>query len=312
MNPKRLYTLSPECCERYKTQPDHFPGYAREKAIEYEHPPYIEKTTLRFWYNTQPDGYDTHWHDAQEIIIPLEEGYCVTVQDVIYSLEPGDILLVPPGCLHSLKGADTGSRFIFLLALNFFCQLEGFTKIRALLSQPVLITADNCPEIYGREISLIMEIASHYWSDNPVKQLYIYARMMDFYACYAEHHWKSAHLLPVPKSIPQAEELPQKINHLLGYLEQHYAEDISLDKAAQMAGLSRYYFTKVFKQHTNQTYYDYLSFLRIQAAEELLKDKSFAISDISAACGYTSISSFNRVFRKLKGTSPSEYRKYMH
>lgn len=312
MNPKHLFALSPDCRAQYQSQPDHFPGYIREKSIEYEHPPYIEKTTLRFWYNTQPDGYETHWHDAQEIIIPLEESYCVTAQDVVYHLAPGDILLIPPGCLHSIEESDAGSRFIFLLGLDFFCQLENFIQIRALLSQPVLISADSCPEIYEREISLIMEIAAHYWSDNPAKQLSIYARMMDFYACYAGYHWKCAQPLPASQSIPRSEDLPQKLNHLLAYLGQHYAENISLDEAAGMAGLSRYYFTRIFKQHTSQTYYDYLSFLRIQAAEELLKDRSRSIADISAACGYASISSFNRVFRKLKGVSPSEYRKYMH
>lgn len=310
MNPKHLFSLSPDRRERYQAQPDDFPGYIRETSIEYEQPPFIEKTALRFWYNTQPDVYDSHWHDAQEIIIPLEEGYCVTAQDIVYHLEPGDILLVPPGCLHSIKSPDTGSRFIFLLGLDFFCQLESFVQIRALLLHPVLINADNCPEIYEREISLIMEVAAHYWSKNPVKQLYIYARMLDFYACYAGQHWKNAHS-PASKSISKSDDLLQKLNRLLGYLELHYAENISLDKAAQITGLSRYYFTKIFKQHTGQTYYDYLSLLRIQAAEQMLKDKSLAIADISAACGYTSISSFNRIFRKLKGASPSEYRKYL-
>ena len=311
MNPKHLFTLNANCRRQYQTQPDQF-SYIREKAIEYERPPYLEKAALRFWYNTQPEGYETHWHDAQEIIVPLEEGYCVTVQDVVYSLEPGDILLIPPGCLHSIKGSNTGSRFIFLLEMDFFCRLESFAQVRALLSHPVLITADTYPEIYEREISLIMEIAAHYWSDNPVKQMYIYARMLELYACYAEHHWKNPHSLSTQSDAPQSEKLLQKLNSLMAYLEQHYAEAISLDHAAEMVGLSKYYFTKIFKRHTGQTYYDYLSFLRVQAAENLLRDNLLPIADIAAACGYASISSFNRVFRKLKGCRPSEYRKYMH
>lgn len=311
MNPKHLFALNANCRRQYQIQPDRF-DYIREKTIEYERPPYLEKSALRFWYNTQPEGYETHWHDAQEIIVPLEESYCVTIQDVSYPLEPGDILLIPPGCLHSIKGSDRGSRFIFLLEMDFFCRLESFAQIRALLSHPVLINADTCPEIYERSISLIMEIAAHYWSDNPVKQMYIYARMMELYACYAEHYWKNAHSPSVQDDAPQSEKLLQKLNSLLGYLERHYAEDISLDQAARMVGLSKYYFTKIFKRHTSQTYYDYLSFLRIQAAEDLLGNNSLPIADIAAACGYASISSFNRVFRKLKGSAPSEYRKYMH
>jgi len=311
MNPGHLFTLTPAQRKRYETQPDSYTADGREKMTdEFEIPSYIPKSALRFWYNTQTVGYHTHWHDAQEIIIPLEENYMVTVQDTAFLLKPGDILMVPPGNLHSIEAPSSGSRFVFLLELDLFCQLEDFIPTRSLLSKPVLITADTHPEIYEEEISLIMQAASHYWGGSPSKQLHIYACMMNFYACYTEYCTLNTSVPSSKGPSSQSAELTQKINRLLKYIGQHYAEPISLEKAAEMAGLSKYYFTRIFKRCTGQTYYDYLSFLRIQAAEEKLKDKSIPISEISASCGFQNPSSFNRTFRRLKGTSPSDYRKY--
>ena len=91
-------------------------------------------------------------------------------------------------------------------------------------------------------------------------------------------------------------------------MKQHFNEDISLEDAARKAGLSKFYFSRIFKQYTGQTFYDYLSFLRIQAAETLLKDTSTPVSAIALACGYANISSFNRNFRKFQKCTPSQYR----
>lgn len=309
MNPRKLFTLTDSQKQTYQIQPDEFPGFTWSDSVEeYEVPPYIPKTTLRFWYNTQKGAFSTHWHDAQEIIVPLEEDFSVTVQNVSYHLRPGDILLIPPGELHSIQAPSSGSRFIFLLELNFFGQFGDFLRTRALLSTPVLITADTCPEIYETEISLIMQTASHYWGPSPSKLLLIYACLMNFYAYYTDYRTGGA-TVAVRNATHSKTGMPsEKIVRLLEYLQHHYAENITLEEAARQTALSKFYFTRIFKQQTGQTFYDYLSFLRIQAAESYLKDTSTPIADIAAACGYASVSSFNRTFRRYRECSPSEYR----
>lgn len=309
MNPRRLFTLTAKEQDLYQIQPDNYPKYDWAEANEeYEIPPFIPQTFMRFWYNTENTSYSTHWHDAQEIIVPLEEGYTAIVQDATFRLEPGDILLIPPGSLHSLEAPDSGSRFVFLLELNVMCQLTDFFRTQALLAKPVCITSDTCPEIYEKEIGLIMQAASHYWGTAPSRQLRIYSCLMDFYACYTDFciepgRFSSANPITLPSG-----DSSRKISLLLNYLQQHYTENISLEDAAAKAGLSKFYFSRIFKQHTGQTFYDYLSFLRIQSAEQLLKNTETPISQIASACGYATLSSFNRSFQKFRKCTPSEYR----
>ena len=172
----------------------------------------------------------------------------------------------------------------------------------------MLITADACPEIYETEISLIMETAGHYWSDSPSKLLFIYACLMKFYAHYTDYCTGRQHTVSGHADHIKGNSASDTVSRLLEYLQRHYAENITLEEISKKADLSKFYFTRIFKQHTGQTFYDYLSFLRIQSAESLLKDTSVPVSDIAAACGYASSSSFGRAFRKYRNCSPLEYR----
>ena len=311
MNPRNLFALTENQKQLYPIQPDEFPGYNwHEETEEYELPPYVEKSSLRFWYNTQCADFSTHWHNAQEIIVPLEEGYEVTVRGTSYQLEPGDIFLIPSGELHSLKAPPTGARFIFLFELDLLCRLGDFSHIRSFLTKPVHITADFCPSIYEKAISLIMQSAGYYWGSSTVKQLHIFSCLMEFYACYTDFCTKKDSFTLPSTVVSMQKDTLQRLNAVLKYMEQHYSEKITLEDAAHMVHLSKFYFTRVFKQYTGQTFYDYLNIIRIQAAVQLLKDTDTPMSRISTACGYASVSSFNRSFRKIKSCTPSEFRNF--
>ncbi len=309
MNPKNLFSLTARQREDYQIQPDGFPRYDWEAVTEeYEIPPYIPQTFMRFWYNTENTCYSTHWHDALEMIVPLEAPYTVVAQDVTYTLEPGDILIIPPGILHSIIAPKSGTRFIFLHELSVFVQLTEFTRTQSLLSRPIHITSDTCPEIYETEIKLLMQAASCYFGSSCAKQLHIYSCLMEFYACYTDYCTEQNTRTTKASGSLSPKDYSRKLTLLLEYMKQHFNEDISLEDAASKAGLSKFYFSRIFKQYTGQTFYDYLSFLRIQAAEALLKDTTTPVSAIALACGYSNISSFNRSFRKFQKCTPSQYR----
>lgn len=309
MNPRNLFTLTSCQQQMYQVQPDNFPGYNwHDNPDEYEVPPYITQSPLRFWYNTQDSDFSTHWHNAYELIIPLENEFTATVQNATYQLEPGDILLIPPGELHSLKAPPTGTRFIFLFELSLLGQLVDFSQTRYALNKSILITSTTCPAIYEKEISLVMLLAAYYWGDSPTKQMHIYGCLMEFYACFTDYRTQSEPSSTKKNATATHKQNIRKVNSILQYMQQHYSEKITLETAAERINLSKFYFTRIFKQYTGQTFYDYLNVLRIKASEDLLKNTSTPISYIASACGYYSISSFNRSFHKIKGCTPSEFR----
>ena len=95
---------------------------------------------------------------------------------------------------------------------------------------------------------------------------------------------------------------------VLDYIDDHYSEPITLEQAAQIARFSKFYFTRLFKEYTNRTFYEYLTEKRIHAAEQMLLMPKLAVTEVSIQAGFSSLSSFNRTFKRNKGCSPTEYR----
>ena len=92
------------------------------------------------------------------------------------------------------------------------------------------------------------------------------------------------------------------------YIAQNYREDISMQSAAQAMGYSEAYFCKLFKQCFRANFSAYLNEYRIEKAKAMMADPLVNIKDIGAACGYSDSNYFARVFKRITGQTPSDYR----
>jgi AraC-like DNA-binding protein len=92
------------------------------------------------------------------------------------------------------------------------------------------------------------------------------------------------------------------------FIEEHSAEELSLSKVAKAANISRNHLSEKFKQVTGINYVDYVARTRFDKACDLLLSPNQRISEIAFAVGFQSLSQFNRVFKKISGKSPTEYR----
>lgn len=99
------------------------------------------------------------------------------------------------------------------------------------------------------------------------------------------------------------------IDNILVYIQEHYHDSgLSLDQLADEFKLNPSYISKLFKDHAEGNFIDYLIETRMRASKELLKDKNIKINEISDAVGYTNSRSFMRTFKKYTGLTPTEYR----
>jgi len=101
---------------------------------------------------------------------------------------------------------------------------------------------------------------------------------------------------------------PPIITQARGYIEEHYTEDISLGQVAKAVNVSTFYFCKTFKKITGLNYTDYVSRVRIERSKNLLLNRNLRVSEIAFEVGFQSLTHFNRVFKKVLGQSPTEYR----
>ena len=92
------------------------------------------------------------------------------------------------------------------------------------------------------------------------------------------------------------------------YIKTHYQEDISLQDVAGHMNYSDAYFCRIFKQCFDKNFLAYLTEFRTERAKELLKDISINIKDVSYKVGYRDSNYFTKVFKRLEGVTPTEYR----
>jgi len=101
---------------------------------------------------------------------------------------------------------------------------------------------------------------------------------------------------------------PPVITRAKEYIHEHQTEELSLGQVAKAVNTSTFYFCKMFKKVTGINFTDYLSRVRIEKSKNLLLNPNLRVSEIAFEVGFQSLTHFNRVFKKILGQSPTEYR----
>jgi AraC-like DNA-binding protein/GGDEF domain-containing protein len=117
----------------------------------------------------------------------------------------------------------------------------------------------------------------------------------------------------VRRIIDQSADRPNSSRHILAlvesYIQEHYAENLSLTKVARSVFVSPFYISHLFHRELNTTFLKYLTAIRIAKARELLLGTSLPVSAIAALVGYATPKHFRSVFKRTVGMTPSEYRR---
>ena len=105
----------------------------------------------------------------------------------------------------------------------------------------------------------------------------------------------------------QNAELPV-ITRAKQFIMEHQTEELSLEQVAKSVNTSRFYFCKMFKKATGINFTDYLSRVRTERAKNLLLNPNLRVSEIAYEVGFQSLTHFNRVFKRIEGASPTDFR----
>jgi len=281
-------------------------GFQRIMESNQEKVSYPQDSSVLLWINREAENYSLHWHNAVEIIMPMEGGYHVTAGKNSYPLAAGDILIIPAGELHALEAPLEGVRLILLFELSLLSQLHHFPNLLPLLSSPLYFAAQKNDLFYETQKKLLLDIYGEYMKNDSFSEFRIYSFILQLLAEIGRNHIRQNTELPTFSPHKQLEYM-NKFNIVFQYINTHYTEPITLEQAAGVACFSKYHFSRLFKQYTGTTFYDYLTLRRIRRAEELLSSSRYSIIDVALASGFSSTASFNRAFKKLKNCTPTEY-----
>ena len=94
----------------------------------------------------------------------------------------------------------------------------------------------------------------------------------------------------------------------LRYIQEHCTEHLSLSDVAENVYVSQWHLSKLINRHAQQSFFDLLNHYRVQRSQAMLADPMFKVNEIAYAIGYADVAHFSRIFKKLTGQTPMEYR----
>ena len=173
----------------------------------------------------------------------------------------------------------------------------------------------NIYSLYNAIIQLFSVLRKNYYNGCQVPSgeggYFLFDFKIDLYQFHTADELKE-HLLMILKEVCEKSEENENellIENILSYLENHYADDITLNELAEHKYfVSVGHLSRTFKNKTGLTFSKYLTELRLKKAIEFLKNTDFDITDIATFTGYNDASYFTQIFRKSCGMTPSEYR----
>ncbi|MBR1523787.1 MAG: helix-turn-helix transcriptional regulator [Lachnospiraceae bacterium] len=266
-----------------------------------------DRPLFRLYHNIEADDYPPHWHSNLELIMPLKSWYRIEMNDREYMLNEGDIILIASGAIHQLHAPKEGVRLIFQPDFSLISNFPELSSTMTILSPAISITAEKDPDIIPRLKELMLAIEREYFSKTPLSGANIYSMLIQMLVIIGRKYSTSAESFDVSKGKQQ--EYAEKFTNVCEYINEHFAEDLTLEDTAEISGFSKFHFARLFKQFTGKTFYRYVNLKRIENAEKLLTDPSAGITEIAINSGFSSPPAFVRMFKQIKGCTPTEYKK---
>ena len=250
-----------------------------------------------------------HWHDELEIIYVKGGFLTVSISGESYIGKPGDAFVVSPGNLH-LMGSDTGTvdYYTFLFPLkNLSFRADGLFEeklLEPLGSGHLMIN----PRINDTAKELCEQLIEVHESKNQESESQLTAQIKTkiILLQFILEMWKKGFIIENDTNGRNTEE-----KEMVSYIQQNYTGKISLKEFGEQFHLSEKYISRYFKEHFHITLSQYVTYLRLEHAKQLLQDTDIPVTEVAMQSGYQNVSYFIRSFKKTYEISPLKYRNNM-
>ena len=267
----------------------------------------INKTSKDRVYQVYP-----HWHNEVEILYVTSGSSRQQIGNINIDMQKNDILIISSGQIHSCRSED---------GLNYDCKVFMFdigqllpaivsTSEKSLLSSLVDNTFyfsfnNTCEAIMNNLLDCLKAIYNEYNNRSYLYEWIIRAKLFEFLTIVLRN--RNRFMGEENYNNREFESLSD-IKKTLKYIEEHFMDEITLSEAARSSNLSVSRFCRQFKAITGLTFNEYLNLYRVDQARKMLSTRK-SMTEIAMECGFGSLNSFLRNFKRYTNSTPSEYKK---
>lgn len=274
---------------------------------DYETVEYENKRSFLLHDNYDNEAYPVHWHNAVEIIMPLENFYIVNSIDRKYVIPMYDVLIIPPAELHSMP-AVPGHRLILQCDNSVLADIPAFEPVMRGLASPMLIDSSLDKSLHCLAKKTMLNIYELNGRKSELADVKIYIALINLLVAVREFKIEQAKI-SLNCDDTKIDEYSEKFGLVMKYIDANYMYDISLEQLADVAGYSKYHFSRIFKQYNSISYLQYINARRIKNAEILLLNPDISITEVAMRSGFKSLTTFNRIFKEIKHCTPTDFKK---
>jgi AraC-like DNA-binding protein len=261
------------------------------------HHPRLDVELLHAYYVQH--AYPRHSHDYYVISLIAGGRQSFTHQGTKHRTPPGGLILINPGAVHTGEAADA----------------QGF-ELRALYPSTSLMETAVFELTGRRALPFFKEVrVDHPWATNGISSLH--KTILDGAGMLESESrllWMMTQLIKHYADIGSSERHLGKekraIRQVRHYIEEHFAENVSLHRLAQHVSFSPYYLLRAFRAEVGMPPYAYLESVRIRHTQRLIK-AGMPLAEVAAEVGFSSQSHMTRQFKKIIGVTPGQYAQHI-
>lgn len=240
-----------------------------------------------------------HYHDDLEIIYLLDGNVTIFENNKITKLHPNQLYVVNSNAIHSTTSDSKHIKnYVLQISYDFLIKfIPDFSKYNFSINQ----SDDSCKNLRS-DIIKISKMMTTLQKNNYLSAI---SSLFDLIFLLATKHYT----IMSSQSIEKRFKYHQRMSLIINYIENNYADPISLQSICNQVHLSPAYFSNFFKIQTGINFYTYLTNVRMNHAEKSLHNSNLEIMKIMTDCGFANYHQFRKEFYKRYHMSPSNYRK---
>lgn len=247
-----------------------------------------------------------HYHDTYEIYLALGGKRYMFFDNICYTLQRGDIAVIKPFNIHYSQSLDSSyyDRYVINFKMDSFEPVLTRDEIYMLTQKLQACIIHLTDEQTRRMFDLYDNIKTYSERDGFLSDKLVLFEILKLIMYIIE--------CSDAGKAESEERIPENIVRILTYINEHYADELSLDDISAAVNLSKFHMCRIFKDITGATIAEYLNNVRLTKIHSLLVNTNESLGVIAAQTGFSSSVNLARVFKKAYGVSPSEFRKLQY
>ena len=268
--------------------------------------PEAPKAKFEFGYLGEELTADSRWHMPARFILARKNRIKVRVEGQDFNLADGNVLFVWPGETFEIVSVPKKGGLALQFASSTITECDDICAYYHYLNT-VRLLDDSLPELRDHVTSCLL----HAYNCTENQELFYETLVrIDIQRILIEVAAKARENSLAAQNIELVHRnAGSKMEKACSYIIANCDKRVTQAEVSEAVGISTFYFSRLFRQYSGQSFNDFLNEHRIQKALMLLSNRRISIRDVAVSSGFQSISNFNKVFKKHVGVSPNEYRR---